>query len=89
MVTNGEMRKEKKKKFNHLKRFSSGTSGKEPACLCRRQKRDTGSIPGSGRSPRGGPGNHTSILTWRITMDRGAWQATVHRFTESNMTEAT
>ena len=22
---------------------------------------------------------HSSILTWRILMDRGAWQATVHR----------
>ena len=21
---------------------------------------------------------HSSILAWRITMDRGAWQATVH-----------
>ena len=22
---------------------------------------------------------HSSILAWRIRMDRGAWQATVHR----------
>ena len=22
---------------------------------------------------------HSSILAWRITMDRGAWRATVHR----------
>ena len=28
--------------------------------------RDTGSIPGSGRSPKGGNGNHSSILAWRI-----------------------
>ena len=28
--------------------------------------RDTGSIPGSGRSPEEGHGNHSSILTWRI-----------------------
>ena len=28
--------------------------------------RDTGSIPGSGLSPGGGPGNHSSILAWRI-----------------------
>ena len=27
---------------------------------------DTASIPGSGRSPGGGPGNHFSILAWRI-----------------------
>ena len=28
--------------------------------------RDTGSIPGWGRSPGGGHGNHSSILAWRI-----------------------
>ena len=39
---------------------------------------DTGSIPGSGRSPGGGMATHSSILAWRIPMDRGAWQATVH-----------
>ena len=27
---------------------------------------DLGSIPGPGRSPGGGHGNHSSILTWRI-----------------------
>ena len=26
---------------------------------------------------------HSSILAWRIPMDRGAWQATVHGFTKS------
>ena len=26
---------------------------------------------------------HSSILTWRTPMDRGAWQATVHGFAES------
>ena len=31
----------------------------------------------------------SSILAWRIPMDRGAWQATVHRVAESDMTEAT
>ena len=31
---------------------------------------------------------HSSILAWRI-MDRGAWQAAVHRITESDMTEMT
>ena len=28
--------------------------------------RDRGSITGSGRSPEGGHGNHSSILSWRI-----------------------
>ena len=30
---------------------------------------------------------HSSILAWRIPRDRGAWQATVHRVTESDITE--
>ena len=36
--------------------FPGGASGKEPACQCRRL-RDIGLVPGSGRSPGGGPGN--------------------------------
>ena len=32
---------------------------------------------------------HSSILAWRIPMDRRAWWATVHRVAESDMTEAT
>ena len=34
---------------------------------------------------------HSSILAWRILMDRGAWRATVHTVscTESDMTEST
>ena len=40
---------------------------------------DTGSIPGSGRSPGGGNGNTPqSSCLWNC-MDRGAWRATVHR----------
>ena len=26
---------------------------------------------------------HSSILSWRVPMDRGAWQATVHGFAKS------
>ena len=32
---------------------------------------------------------HSSILAWRISMDRGPWRATVHRVTESDKTEVT
>ena len=30
-----------------------------------------------------GMATHSSILAWRIPMDRGAWQVTVHRVAES------
>ena len=33
-------------------------------------------IPGLERSPEEGMATHSSILTWRSPMDRGAWQAT-------------
>ena len=49
--------------------------------------RDTGSIPGSGRSPVGGNGNPLQCSFLENSMDRGAWQATVHEVTiESDMT---
>ena len=38
---------------------------------------DMGSIPGSGRSPRGGHGNPLQYSCWDNPMDRGAWWATV------------
>ena len=34
-----------------------------------------------------GMATHSSILAWRIPMDRGAWQAIVHRVTELDMNE--
>ena len=34
-----------------------------------------------------GMATHSSILAWRIPMDRGAWWATVHGVAESGMTE--
>ena len=44
---------------------------------------DTGSIPGSGRSPGGGHDNPLQYSCLENTMDKGAWQATVHRVTQS------
>ena len=44
---------------------------------------DTGSIPGSGRSPEGGNGNPLQFSCLENVMDKGAWQATVHRVTQS------
>ena len=40
--------------------------------------RDTGSIPGSGRSPGGGHGHPLQYYCLVNPMDRGAWRATVH-----------
>ena len=51
--------------------------------------RDLDSIPESGRSLGGGHGNPLQYSCLENSMDRGAWQATVHRVTESEMTEAT
>ena len=44
---------------------------------------DSGSIPGSGRSPEGGHDNPLQYSYLESPMDRGAWQATVHRVAES------
>ena len=41
--------------------------------------RDVGSIPGSGRSPGGRHGNPLQYSCLENPMDRGVWQATVHR----------
>ena len=41
--------------------------------------RDLGSIHGSGRSPGGGHGNPLQYSCLDNPMDRGAWQATIHR----------
>ena len=32
---------------------------------------------------------HSSVLAWRIPVDRGAWWATVHGVADSDMTEGT
>ena len=45
--------------------------------------KDVGSIPGSERPLRGGHGNPLQYYCLENPMDRGAWQATVHRVTQS------
>ena len=51
--------------------------------------RDIGSVPGLGRSLEKEMATHSSILVWRIPMDRGAWGATVHSVAKRDTTEAT
>ena len=50
--------------------------------------RDTGLIPGSGRSPGEGNGSPLQYSCLANPMDRGVWRATVHGVTKSrDMTE--
>ena len=69
--------------------WTVGASGKEPTYQCRRHKRLWFHpwvgilIPRQGRSLEGGMATLASILVYRIPMDGGAWQATVHRVTKS------
>ena len=51
-----------------------GSDNKESAC----NAGDTGSIPGSGRSPGEGNGNPRQYSCLENSMDRGAWWGPVH-----------
>ena len=65
--------------------FSGGSSGKKNSSASAGDARDVGSIPGSGRSPRGGHGNPQQYSCLENPMDRGACRATVHVAAESWM----
>ena len=54
--------------------FCHSSVGKESACSAG----DLGSIPGSGRSPGEGNGYPLQYSCLENSMDRGAWQTTVH-----------
>ena len=62
-----------------IRDFSSGSEGKESAC----NAGELGSIPGLGRSPGEGNGTPFQCSCLENLMDRGVWQATVHRVTKS------
>ena len=51
--------------------------------------KEAGSVPWLGRSPGGGNGNPYQYSCLENPMDRGAQQATVHRVSEMDTTEAT
>ena len=59
--------------------FPGGSDGKESTC-------NAGDL-GWEDPWEVGMATHSSILVWRIPMDQGAWQATVHGITESDMTD--
>ena len=64
--------------FNYMG-FPGGSDGKESS----RKAGDQGLIPGSRRSPRKGNGYPLQHSCLENSMDRGAWQATVHGVTKS------
>ena len=57
-------------------------SSKESACNAG-DTEDVGLTPGSGRSSGGGHGNPLQYSCLENPVDRGTWQATVHRVTKS------
>ena len=59
--------------------FPGGFVGKESA----HNPGDPGSIPGWGRYPGEGNGNPFQYSCLENSMDRGAWEATVHEVTKS------
>ena len=59
--------------------FPGGSEVKASAC----NAGDLGSIPGSGQSPGEGNGNALQSSCLEDSMDRGAWQATVHGVAKS------
>ena len=63
--------------------FSGGSDGKESAC----NAGDLGSIPGLRRPPGKGNGNPLHYSSVENPMDGGTWQFTIHRVTESDVTE--
>ena len=58
-----------------------GLDGKESTCGAG----DWGSIPGSGRCPAEGNGNPLQYSGLENSIDKGAWQATVHGVTMSQI----
>ena len=59
--------------YTYYSGFPGGSDGAEIAC----HAGDSGSIPGSGRSPRGGHGNPLQYSCLENSMERGACQAII------------
>ena len=58
--------------------FPGGASHKEPACQCRRYETPVLSL-GMEDPLEEGRETHSSILAWRIPMERGGWQVAIHQ----------
>ena len=66
---------------NNGKGFPGGSDGEESTC----EAGDLGLIPGSGRSSGEGNGYPLQYSCLETPMDKGAWQATVHRVAKSQI----
>ena len=66
----------------HIIGFPGGSVGKESPCNARAAA-NMGSIPDLGKSPGEGHGNPLQYSCLENPMNRGAWQATVHRVAKS------
>ena len=66
----------------HIIGFPGGSVGKESPCNARAAA-NMGSIPDLGKSPGEGHGNPIQYSCLENPMNRGAWQATVHRVAKS------
>jgi len=65
--------------YHNVWGFPSSSAGKESTC----NAGDPGLIPGLGRSPGEGNSSPFQYFCLENSMDRGAWQATVHGVTKS------
>ena len=68
--------------FNQFYLLRRWVSGKESACSAGATG-DMGSVPGLGRSPGGSDAKPLQVSCLKISMDRRAWWATVHRAAKS------
>ena len=66
-----------------ITKYAGGSDGKESAI----NAGDLGPIPWSGRSPGEGNDYTLQYSCMESSMDKGAWQLTIHGVTESEMTE--
>ena len=82
-----------KEKAHKLRHFRNHSRASQVALVVKNPPinvgdiRDKNSIPGSGRSPGGEHGNSLQYSCLENSMDRGAWQATVHGVKELGTTE--
>ena len=78
MSQKGKLKHTQRGQANELSSIPGGSDGKESAC-------SVGWVLSLGwEDPlEEGMATHSSILAWRIPMDRGTWRATVHGVAQS------